>query len=81
MQVEKIFFVDSIPGQPIYFMRNGEIRIPFPDGKTGAMLWITEDDAIKSLTTKSKENKKIVHDQFDGIRKQMVKSHSLNIVN
>lgn len=69
MKVKAIFFVECVPGQPVYQMDNGDIRIPFPDGRTKAMLWITEEEAIKSLTVKNASSTKFIEDQFSAARK------------
>jgi len=71
MQVKKIHFLDSIPGQPVYEMEDKTIRIPFPDGKTGAILWLSEQECLNCLTTKTPENKNIIVSQFTEIRKAL----------
>ncbi len=69
MRIKAIYFSDIVPGQPIYVMEDGAIRIPFPDARTRAILWITEDEAIKSLSVKNASSVKHIEDQFSAARK------------
>lgn len=78
MQVKSIHFIETIPGQPIYEMSNGDIRIPFPTGH--AIVWLSFDEAVKSILDKSEANMKILMDQFNGIRLQ-IKNKGLEKVN
>ena len=79
MKVKEIHFVDSIPGQPVYVMSDNSIRIPFPDGKTKAMLWINEEEAIKSLTNPKEDNVEFVRRQFDEVRGLISKVHNFKM--
>lgn len=73
MQVKEIHFVDVVPGQPIYVMINGEIRMPFPDGATKQLLWLNEADVLKSLVVRDPSNKTFISTQFDLVRKAIRK--------
>lgn len=74
MQVKKIHFIESVPGQPIYEMENGTIRLPFPDGRTSSMLWLSEEDVLKSLTQPTAENKNIIIAQFNEAKRLINKN-------
>ncbi len=70
-KVKAIYFHKLIPGQPIYLMENGDIMIPYPDGRTNAMLWLTEKEATDSLTKNTPENLNTVCAQFAEIRRMI----------
>lgn len=79
MQVKRIHFIETIPGQPVYEMEDNDIRIPFPTGN--AILWLNYDEAAKAIVDKSDANMKILRDQFYGIKQQIggKKVHTITI--
>lgn len=50
MKVKSIYFIKCIPGEPVYKMTNGSLRIPMSvKGKTG-LYWISEEEVTKGVS-------------------------------
>jgi|GEM_PF-4529469 len=69
MKVKTVHFIDLIPGQPIYEMESGEIRVPMPDTKAGQILWLNEKQALNVLVDKSVINQEFIRQHFLNIKK------------
>jgi hypothetical protein len=71
MQVKKIHFIETVPGKPVYEMKNGDIRLPFPDGTINDVLWLTEAEVLISLTQKTPENEQGIKNLFKLTRERI----------
>lgn len=86
-KVKAIWFLPGIPGQPIYEMENGEVRIPYPHNKAGMMIWCNEEEALKAVVStnikQDSEHKKFIRKQFVDIRSEIggMKKKELKAVN
>lgn len=75
-KVKNIHFLDNVPGQPIYEMENGDIRLPFPS-KDGVM-HMNEQEALTHMVKNTPENKESVIFMFAQAKK-MIKKKFLSI--
>lgn len=50
MRVIHVYFLDQFPHMPVYEMKNGEIRLPFVNSKTGLTWYMTEAEFTKGVS-------------------------------
>ncbi len=53
MKVKSIHFLPQSPGQPVYEMTDGTLRIPFFD-KTGKVFWASESEMTRGVSDTKK---------------------------
>jgi len=73
MKVKEVHFIDTVPGQPVYIMENGEMRLPFPSQQIGGLMWLTEAEFKKAAVDQTPENLKTVLQHFENARKIICK--------
>jgi hypothetical protein len=64
--------VSSVPGFPIYEMMNGDLRLPFPNGATKEMLYLTEAEVLKSSSKREPKDLSNISVIFSNVKKQIL---------